>query len=867
MLDCAASEAPYVFSRAVLRRKGVITVAFVIGLASSLLDPSTMPRDAEALAADLGRASGSVVRGLDIRWEPSRGMFTDLVLGRFVLFLGSETADGPRDVYRARVRLSPEGRPLGIAWVGNLTGTPLGDDHALVVASSRAAYATFAGGREMSVTALDLAGEGDANVATKVTDRAMAFVTNLQQTGSGEGIARIDVTLEQPARRVGLALSADVLDIELADDEKSLAPTRTGRLDLVKRELAFGKEMRAEPGRHLPKRFIHWAVDTVRVVTGPEPIAWLEENVFAARDSMNQLIFRASSNKDSLAKNDTPPPPPTVLDAAQAAADVGHWPPPPVRSIWKTPEAGEGEWTAPKQPWLKRHAAPEGGEAPSSPFMITYLRVDEERPYSKVLLVAMDMRQLDFDMEAGTEDPKPLTGPPGTGRLPRDPAVYTRVAAAFNGGFKTEHGAYGMMVKRRVLLPPMPGSATVIVTKDGRVGLGSWGAAKDNGAIIDVPWSEILSLRQNLDPLVDADKVNPASRWQWGYTLPGTGVQTERSGLCVTTAGHLVYAWGDDVSATTLAKAMKMGGCVYGMHLDMNPHHTGFLFTNITEFKGRNYKSELLSPQMEIDTDKYILYAAKDFFFVMLHDPTPPAFEGAKWSPDPGVQPAPSFLPGLWSAHEGKVELFAIEPARASFRIRAGTKEPEPKDGTRPAHELTDDDAHRVLFALTTGVSETKRLRGLATDGRIVLPISSVEKHAMLVAAEDGTLLIIPTKGFGLAQHADAVELPLLLDEGEPVAPHNPHGRASLGITKDGRVYVARGAVEDMTAALKKAGCQRAVLLERGTGVPSATFRAGTATPPRSRYDETTIYAMSKPMLPRGFKFEAQTPYEPPKKK
>src|ERR1043165_5472958 len=132
---------------------------------------------------------------------------------------------------------------------------------------------------------------------------------------------------------------------------------------------------------------------------------------------------------------------------------------------------------------MSKEVAGDGDAAPS-PFMKTFVRPDEERPYAKVLLVAMDMRQLDLDMEAGSEDPKPLTGPPGVGRLPRDPAVYTRVAAAFNGGFKTEHGNYGMMLKKRVLLPPMPGVATVIVTKDNRVGMGKWGQHKQVGGIV-----------------------------------------------------------------------------------------------------------------------------------------------------------------------------------------------------------------------------------------------------------------------------------------------------------------------------------------------------------------------------------------------
>jgi len=494
----------------------------------------------------------------------------------------------------------------------------------------------------------------------------------------------------------------------------------------------------------------------------------------------------------------------------------------------------------------------------------------------------MDMRQLDLDMEAGSEDPKPLTGPPGTGRIPRDPAVYTRVAAAFNGGFKTEHGNYGMMLKKRVLLPALPGVATVIFTKDGRIGMGTWGSSKDL-QLHDIPYSEILSFRQNLDPLLDNDKVNPMGRWQWGFTLPGTSMQTERTGICVTSAGHLLYAWGEDLNATSLGKAMKIAGCVYGMHLDMNPHHTGFSFTNISEFKDKNYKSELLSNKMEIGTDRYLLYAPKDFFYVTLHDPTPPALEGAgkadTWEADPGVQPAPSWMAGLWRTKSGAVDLLEVEPARATFRVRAGTKEPDGRSGVTRQHELADDDAHRVLFALTLGASDPKRPRGLVTDGRVALPVSSQENGAVLVASEDGQISILHAKeADAFAAHADAAELPLLIDEGEIVqqpAHHGAHARvpaaAALGISGTGRVYVARaqsgGTIEDVAAVLKRAGCVRAVVLDRGAGPHAALFRAGTSSPPKSRYEETTLYAMSKPLLPRGFRFESKNPYEPPKKK
>jgi hypothetical protein len=369
-----------------------------------------------------------------------------------------------------------------------------------------------------------------------------------------------------------------------------------------------------------------------------------------------------------------------------------------------------------------------------------------------VLLVAMDMRQLDLDMEAGTEDPKPLTGGHGPGRLPRDPRVYQRVVGAFNGAFKTEHGNYGMMVHKRVLLPPQPGAASVVVLADARVGLGTWGNTTNVSGIRGVADEDILSFRQNLDPLIDQGQVNPTKRALWGYTLPGSGTQTERSGLCVTDAGHLVYAWGDDVSATMLGKAMNMAGCAYGLHLDMNPHHTGFLFTTIDDVKAHKFHSEVLSPSMEISPDRYIDYAAKDFFYVALHDATPPPLaSAAPWAADGGAQPAPTWMPGVFctrvDGRDGRIDLVDVEAQRATWRIRAGAKEPDAKTGAAPMVDLAEDDAHRVLFSVGMGTSIEKHLAGLATDGKLVMPVGELARSgtpsAVLVARADGSLAIL----------------------------------------------------------------------------------------------------------------------------
>jgi hypothetical protein len=828
---------------------------------------SLASRELDDLAGALSLASSAVVVGADVRWEPSRGAVADAVLGRRVLFLGSEAAGGARDVYRARVRVTPEGRVLGVAGVHNITATPLGDDHALVVNGSRAAFATFAYGQVQSLTALDLSGEGGQNLTEKAHDRAMAFVTNVQQTGQGAGVGRVDITFDEAPKAVGLRLAGSNLTVEQRVGDHGTLKSTT--FDLTRAE---GPGLHAQPAKHLPKPVVFWAVDTVRAVPaiGPAPIAWLEERVFAVKDLAKRTSYRVSGDTGGQLRESDIVPPAKILETDDGSEDRS-WPPGKLARR-DNPEAGEGEWEVPKMPWLKRAPTLPGAEAPPPAFYKTFVRPDDERPYAKVLLLAMDMRQLDLDMEAGVEDPKPMTGPPGSGRLPRDPKIYTRVAAAFNGGFKTEHGNYGMMVRRRVLLPPQPGAAAVLVLADGRVGMGSWGTAKDLSGFEGIADAEILSFRQNLDPLLDQGKVNPMGRALWGFTLPGTSMQTERSGICVSAAGHMYYAWGDDVSANTLGKAMKMAGCTYGMHLDMNPHHTGLILTNITEFKGKNYKSELLTTKMEISPDRYIEYAPKDFFFMLTHDPTPPPLGKAEYTPDPGSQPAPAWTPSVFRAQDGSTRVLRIAAGRASFRVRGGRMEPDPKTGAVVASQLDGPETRRVFMNVSLGVAEPKHFRALITDGKTFLPPSTEEHMALLVVNPQGQLSIVSRNdATALPESGDAVELPLLFDGAtDHGAPHGASAaHTALGVTTAGDVLLATdtSSLKSAVAALRESGCVRAVLLHRGAGQAGRIDRTGTDHPPRAHYDDTSLFVLGQPARPRGFRFDPKNPVAPPTKK
>jgi hypothetical protein len=843
------------------RRGPLVLLATVLTLAVALFRGPCPDNDAAALALALGEATKGVVSAKDIRWEPSRGALSDLILGRFVLVLSSPSAGGPRDVWRVRVRVTPEGHPLAVVDAHDLTQTPLGDDHALVVRGDHAAFATFAYGQEQSATALDLSGEGAQSSASTTLERITAAITNVQQTGTSEGIGRVDVGFDAPGERIGLALQDASLAIDLGDS----AGERHAVLDLDRGELqATPSGMHAEAARHLPKRFVFWAVDTVRAVPwiGPGPIAWLEEKVFALRDTLKQATFKREGTRDELADA-----PPLVLDDA-TLTDDGGWPLPNVPSIWKSTEPGEGAWKPYAPQWLRKTE----GAPPA--FMTTFVRPDDARPYSHVLLVAMDTRQLDLDMEAGTEDPKPLTGQHGPGRLPRDPAVLTRVVAAFNGAFKTEHGTYGMMVHKRVLLPAQPNAATVIVLKDGRSGFGNWGAVPSVMGFRGVRDDEIMSFRQNLDALVDGGEVNPTKRLLWGYTLPGSGMQTERSGLCVTKAGHLIYAWGDDTSATALGKAMRAAGCDYGMHLDMNPHHTGFLFTTIREIKGHNYRSEALTPLMEMSTDRYIEYAAKDFFYMMVRDPLPPKVEGAaSWTADEGTQPSPAWSPGIWTTTVsgagapmgGEVTLVSIDGGRARYRMAAGTAEPDSKTGSQPAFEIDDDSKKRVVMSVELGVAFDRHPRGLVIAGKHVLGMEDSASEGVL-AQKDGTLSITTADDPALGKPGvDATELPLVLQNGavtqrgELTLSRKTTGtHAALCVQGDGRVVIARGEVSSakpLAVALKAAGCSSAVLLDRGEGATANVRRSGTGNPPVARSGATELFVLGESMRARSFRF------------
>src|SRR5690606_29230475 len=160
-------------------------------------------------------------------------------------------------------------------------------------------------------------------------------------------------------------------------------PDGTIRIDGTNSEPTAGAELldlapivKGQPGT------ITWLVDTVRGVSfiGPEPIAWLEHHVFAAKDWWDRVSYRFFGEEvtqaevaEELGRASRDHKALTVVDPERG------FPPAPLEPVVQNPSEGEGEW-------LVVVDDPFVGTFPGAPpaFAQTHLRVDPERRFARV---------------------------------------------------------------------------------------------------------------------------------------------------------------------------------------------------------------------------------------------------------------------------------------------------------------------------------------------------------------------------------------------------------------------------------------------------------------------------------------------------
>ncbi len=186
---------------------------------------------------------------------------------------------------------------------------------------------------------------------------------------------------------------------------------------------------------------------------------------------------------------------------------------------------------------------------------------------SQVTVARFRAGQVHFGLHVGSEDP-PTDGV----AIPADagdavsPAEAPGLVAAFNGGFKVADGAGGFEVGGQVLSPLLDGMTSFVIDADGSGHIGVWGQG------VPAPGEQVVSVRQNLPPLVTGSAPSPqiSDVAAWGATLGGV-TSTARSALGEDAAGDLLYAASMDALPVDLADALVSVGATTAMELDINP--------------------------------------------------------------------------------------------------------------------------------------------------------------------------------------------------------------------------------------------------------------------------------------------------------
>jgi hypothetical protein len=619
--------------------------------------PDDDPLSAELRGRQLVLSPGSP-RSVD---KHPQGFQAALVGARVLLLAGPEA--GPSDVYLARLGFDVWGKPRRVLALHNLTDTAVADESQLEARGRWAVWGVSVGGKPQSVEMADLSGEGvGAGAAWNRVTRWQRQITNWQETGQVSGIGRRSIRLpEQATGKETFSWEKDEGDLVFRIGETK-ARTSVGR-ELSEPAIQAGLSLiTAEIPR--PGDLTTWAVDRVRAIEGigNDRMQWLKAVVFRAADEVEQLQAEYIGIDAEKAISEELGEVLEQLPIVRQSA-ITDWPPKPLEPIVTPPVAGEGAWVD-----LARDVIAPGSPGAPSPFVFTYIRVDPKRPYNQISIALWDPRQIELNIVAGSVEPKSMTGNVGTGLIPREPRVLRRLVGAFNGAFQAMHGEYGMMENRRIQLPPKPFGATVATFDDGVARFGTW-----PGNPVPIPRG-MLSLRQNMTPLVVGSAPNPYKRNWWGGVPEGWAEETRtvRSALCKTHQNYIAYFYSPSVDPDRLADAMIRAGCDYGFHLDMNAGHTGFEFYRVAlkddlpslnrpldpfgEAQGRvsglddyAFFSRLMLRKMPLmQFPRYIHQTPRDFFYLTRRHLLPRTQLEPALELDFGPWLRPAFTEGQW---------------------------------------------------------------------------------------------------------------------------------------------------------------------------------------------------------------------------
>ena len=205
----------------------------------------------------------------------------------------------------------------------------------------------------------------------------------------------------------------------------------------------------------------------------------------------------------------------------------------------------------------------------------TLLHPDPERKYAELFVFSLDLARVRLHAVAGSIEP---SSPTNTAQVARPGLIplteRPHLIAAFNGGFKAEHGQFGMMVDGAELLAPKPGSCTVAGLADGQLRIAPWTTLAPEAARLSW-WRQTPGCMVLNGAL--SDGLRAGDTRDWGATLQGKTV-IRRSAIGLSEDGRrLLVGISNYTTARAIALGMQRAGALTVAQLDVNFSYPRFV--------------------------------------------------------------------------------------------------------------------------------------------------------------------------------------------------------------------------------------------------------------------------------------------------
>lgn len=343
--------------------------------------------------------------------------------------------------------------------------------------------------------------------------------------------------------------------------------------------------------------------DGARAVVGPSAVATAEDLAYGAEDRWYRFWRAGESPRPHW---DVPSASVSAGAAPSSDASTPEQPaairfrPADVGPLGTAPFAqGDGTWIVVKE-------APCGDQ----PCLYkTLLHPDPLRGWAFVAVAAIDVASIWLHLVPGVEEPKATVPEAKTvsrpGLVPDED--HRTLVAAFNGGFKTEHGALGMQVENLVFVPPQRWGCTIGRLRDDSLAIGSHPSMADRlgGARW---WRQAPSCL--VEEGVFAPGVLAEGNINWGKAVSGDTI-IRRSAIGIDEGGKTLFVGiGEATSAGSMARAMRHAGAHTVAQLDVN--HS---FPKMLIFEAGVGRP--LCPGFRFSEKDYVEKpSARDFFYV-----------------------------------------------------------------------------------------------------------------------------------------------------------------------------------------------------------------------------------------------------------